>query len=250
MSVLPGTDRRRRIYLMRHAHVDYFSSSVRDSGDTHNVKLTDKGVVQATATAHALAGIHFDRAICSGLPRTKQTAEIVLSKLDTEVPELEIRSEFRELESGPRDGDSSDRAELSKSDLANLVLDNFRHANMPGRSFGQNGETFETAYERSSRGLEKLLAEPGWHTTLLVAHEGINRCMLGWATGSGLNLLGAFEQDLACVNVLDFDMMIDNNGNLTDRIDRVFLKSMNLTLYNTTKNGMNETSIESIFPQK
>jgi len=43
MSTLPGTTGRRRIYLMRHGHVDYFSDDVRRTGNIRDVPLTPLG---------------------------------------------------------------------------------------------------------------------------------------------------------------------------------------------------------------
>ena len=76
---------------------------------------------------------------------------------------------------------------------------------------------------------------------LIVAHEGINRLLLSWACGSGLNAMGAFEQDTGCINVLDFDLALDGS------IGRTMIKSLNLTPYNWLKHGMNLTSLEAIF---
>ena len=45
MSALPGTTGRRRIYLMRHGHVDYFSEVVKKT-------MIDKGVFQDTSKFH------------------------------------------------------------------------------------------------------------------------------------------------------------------------------------------------------
>ena len=79
MAALPGTTGRRRIYLMRHGHVDYFSRTVRETGHTDQVPLTMLGQEQAMASGKALSHVRFDRALSSGLPRTRETAEIVLA---------------------------------------------------------------------------------------------------------------------------------------------------------------------------
>ena len=49
MTALPGTTGRRRIYLMRHGHVNYLARVVAESGDTKTVPLTKLGRDQATA---------------------------------------------------------------------------------------------------------------------------------------------------------------------------------------------------------
>lgn len=55
MSALPGTTGRRRIYLMRHGHVDYFGREIQAAGgDSKVVPLTPLGEEQARAGARAL----------------------------------------------------------------------------------------------------------------------------------------------------------------------------------------------------
>ena len=93
---LPGTEDRRRVYLMRHGHVDYFARHVVESGNIHAVTLTARGHSEAEAAAAAFAHVRFDRAICSGLPRTKETAEVVLSRVP-DAPPLEIDSDLVEI---------------------------------------------------------------------------------------------------------------------------------------------------------
>ncbi len=66
---LPGTADRRRLYLMRHGHVDYFGGAT----DIHAVTLTRRGRSEAEAAAKAFAHVRFDCAVCSGLPRTRET---------------------------------------------------------------------------------------------------------------------------------------------------------------------------------
>jgi probable phosphoglycerate mutase len=86
---------------------------------------------------------------------------------------------------------------------------------------------------------------------LIAAHEGINRLILGWAAlgakGSGLKAVQAFEQDPACINVVDFDMVPKADGGVGTEIQRAIIKAVNVTPYNYFKHGMNMTSLEAIF---
>ena len=75
---LPGTKNRRRVFLMRHGEVDYRGLD----GKLVNPKmvtLTENGQGQARAAAAMLTGVEIDKAVCSGLPRTRMTAELVLN---------------------------------------------------------------------------------------------------------------------------------------------------------------------------
>ena len=100
---------------------------------------------------------------------------------------------------------------------------------------------------RNVAALQRLFAQPGWHTALVVAHEGVNRLLLSWMTGNGLSAVQSFEQDLACINVLDFDMVPREDGTVGTDIARRLIKAVNLTPYNYVKHGMNLTSLEAIF---
>ncbi|MFP4003409.1 MAG: histidine phosphatase family protein, partial [Alphaproteobacteria bacterium] len=99
MNALPGTKARRRIYLMRHGHVDYFRDAPR-MGGADFVRLTPQGHEEAQAAGEALSHIPFDRAVISGLPRTRLTAEEVLAVQEAPAPELEEEPRLKEIGGG------------------------------------------------------------------------------------------------------------------------------------------------------
>ena len=78
MMSLPGTNSRRRIYLLRHGAVEYLNPDGTRVKDAHGVGLNAAGREQAALMAELLRDVEFDRAIHSGLPRARETAEIVL----------------------------------------------------------------------------------------------------------------------------------------------------------------------------
>jgi probable phosphoglycerate mutase len=233
MAALPGTDDRRRIYLMRHGHVDYLSRQVVESGTLHQVTLTVRGRSEADAAGRAFAQVRFDRALCSGLPRTRETAEAVLVHLP-DAPVLEDDSNLVEIHGG------KSSATRSRQELIRTMNSYFERAHEPGATNLEGGEVFAEAQARAVRGIERLLHAADWHTALVVAHEGINRLILSWACGAGLRAMSAFEQDTGCVNIIDFDL--GGIGN----VRRALVKAVNLTPYNYLKHGMNLTSLEAI----
>lgn len=230
---MQGTGRR-RIYLMRHGHVDYFAP---DISDPRSVVLTELGRAQAAAARQALAGIEFDIAVHSGLPRTIETAEIVLGGRAAPSPAPEPGLE--ELKSGWLLADS-------REELAARLAFCFDAAGAPGARFLPDGEAFADAEARITGAMERLITGTLWKTALIVAHEGVNRILLGWATGGGLATIGAFEQDLACINVIDLDVTARE---LTDglKIERAILKAVNVTAYDFVKAGLPRTSLEHLF---
>jgi broad specificity phosphatase PhoE len=179
---------RRRLYLMRHAEVSYFS----DDGTPVNpaeVPLNDDGRAQARHAAEALAGIELDRVICSGLPRTLETASIVAPGTDAESwPEL------REIQGGRL-------SEIPPDALEREFVHAFRGV-IPNDARFLRGESIGELFDRVLPALESLTAGE-WHTALAVLHGGVNRALLSYALTGERMFLGHFEQAPACVNVLD-----------------------------------------------
>ena len=224
---------RRRLYLMRHGHVDYFEEGLTDF---RAVPLTATGRDQARAAGAALADVPLDAAFSSGLPRTRETLDIVLNA-NTDAPAPEAMPAFEEVHGG--------RLVLpTREALAARIAFSFDAAHEPGATFLPGGEPFADAYERVVAGLDDLAFGHGWRTAVLVAHEGVNRLLLGHLCGAGLRGCAHFEQDLACINVLDLDVVAEDEGL---RIARVILKAVNLTAYDQAKSGLPRTSLEHLF---
>ncbi|MBV9044364.1 MAG: histidine phosphatase family protein [Alphaproteobacteria bacterium] len=235
MAYLPGTKSRRRIYLMRHGHVDYLAKHVVATGGINIVPLTNRGRLQAEAAGAALSHVRFDKAVCSGYPRTHQTASHVLAA-QSNPPPLEIDEGLVERVNGKVP------PVKSREELIEVMRGAYTEAGVTvAGERGEGGEPAQDAQDRAVAAIRRLLKQPGWHTALVVAHEGINRLILSWGCGAGVNATGGFEQDTGCINVLDFDMREDGE------ILRTMIKAVNLTPYNYLKHGMNLTSLEALF---
>jgi probable phosphoglycerate mutase len=233
MTYLPGTKSRRRIYLMRHGHVDYLAKHVVASGGINVVPLTRRGRLQAEAAGAALAHVKLDRAVCSGYPRTHETASLVLAA-QPDPPPLEIDEGLVERVNAKAP------PVKSREELIEVMRGRYKDG-VPDPVEREGGEPAGEAQARAVAALRRILKAPSWHTALVVAHEGINRLLLSWACGARVSATGGFEQDTGCINVLDFDL--DTDG----AIERTMIKSVNLTPYNWLKHGMNATSLEALF---
>ena len=228
MTSLEGTRARRRVYLLRHGEVSYFSTA----GEPLNPKevtLTPRGREQAATMAQALIDVPFDRVVCSGLPRTRETAQVVLAGRNLPI---EDKPEFREIRAGRLRDVPLERRE------AELVYA-FEMAGQEGACFA-GGESFSVFEARVTSAFEQILREPGWVRMLLVAHDGVNRVLIGWAAQAGLRAMSAFEQDMCCLNMLDFDIV-------DGMISRRLVKLVNLTPYDMAKMALNLTSLEHVF---
>ena len=227
-DALPGTAGRRRIFLMRHGEVAYFDAQ---GNFVHPkfVKLTEDGEAQARAMNDMLGEVPLDRAITSGLPRTMETAALVLAGRDL-APET--REDLKEIVSGSSRGKSIEQIEAE-------FAFGMEGAAAPGARFA-GGDLYADFYARVTTEFERILLEPGWTRLLIVAHEGTNRMILGWASGGGLSAVGAFEQDPCCLNVIDADIV-------DGAVERKYIKLMNATPAGHAKHGNYLSSMEQVF---
>jgi probable phosphoglycerate mutase len=220
---------RRRIHLMRHAEAEYIRPDGTRAPDSRVVPLTAKGRAQAVAMAQLLAEVPFDRAICSGLPRTRETAAAVIGE---RALALEIVPALEEI----RGGDPVARASMSPVDYAYAM---FRAAE-PDECYAR-GEKFSAFVARILPAFNGILGDIGWTNLLLVAHGGVNRAILTDITGGGLKAFGTFEQDSCCLNVIDIDTCSD-----TGAILRRVLRAVNVTADDPTKRTRSLLTMEGL----
>lgn len=225
--------RRRRIYLMRHAEAAYFNETGARDPDPHNVSLTPNGRRQALAMADWLAPVHFDRAICSGLPRTRETASLVLGGREIV---LETSPDLAEI----RGAGMEQRARLSPVDYAYSMF----RAGDPGATFA-SGEAFQAFRDRVLPAFADILDDQAWTRLLLVCHGGTNRAILTWFLGLGLDAFGQFEQDSCCLNILDFDQLAGSGA-----VVRRIVRALKMTAQDTAKTGSTFLSMEWLADQQ
>ena len=131
-----------------------------------------------------------DRVLCSGLPRTLETASIVAPGTEPESwPEL------REIQGGRL-------SEIPAEALQHEFVHAFRGV-IPNETRFLRGESIGELFDRVIPALERLVEDDGWDTALAVLHGGVNRAILSYALTAERMFLGHFEQAPACVNVLD-----------------------------------------------
>ena len=229
MTSLPGIGDRRRIYLLRHGAVEYLNPDGTRVKDSRGVGLNAAGREQAARMAVLLRGVEFDRVVHSDLPRTRETAEIVVGEGRTHT--LEAAPELREINIGHIDQVPPGRMEAEFTYAFEAAAD--PEASLAG------GEPFGDFFARVTAEFENLLHRPGWSRLLLVAHGGTNRVILSWMARGGLDSIASFEQDECCLNVLDVDVV-------SGEVPRRYVRAMNLTPWNLNKEGLYLTTLERI----
>jgi broad specificity phosphatase PhoE len=229
LEALDGA-RRRRIYLFRHAETSYVDRDGNAVPDSRAVPLTTRGCEQAIQMSQWLVEVPFDRVVCSGLLRTRETAERLVAGRPLTVEE---KPAFEEIRPGHA---------VLESDfdmLRDVAYAGTRAAVADSSLLG--GERYSAFHERVTGALEELVREPDWTTLLLVCHGGTNAMILCWTLGAGLETFGAIEQDPCCLNVVDLDIDPDSGG-----IVRKFLRAANLTAHDPVKAATGLTAWETI----
>jgi len=176
---------------MRHGAVDYVDAEGRLVAPD-DVPLTPEGRAQAIAARELLSEIALDRVITSGLPRTLETAELVVPGR-----ELEAWPDLREI-TGAR------LSSIPPAQLEEAFVRAFQGV-VPNEKRFLGGETIGELFDRVLPSLERLVADESWDTVLVVAHGAVNRAILSYALTGERMFLGGFEQSPGCINVLDVD---------------------------------------------
>jgi len=186
---------RRRLLLMRHGEVEYFTAEGRPVPPA-SVRLTPVGIAQARAVGQLLSrnGIVVDRVWSSGLPRTRATAEQVLDAMASAAA-VEDRPQFEEIRPGRL-------ADIPPQRIRDAFIAPFEGPVPPGIRF-LGGETIGELVARVLPALHALLADDTWDTALLVAHGGVNRALLSWFLTGEPVFLGGLAQDPGCLNIID-----------------------------------------------
>jgi probable phosphoglycerate mutase len=218
--------KRRRVYLLRHGDVSYFDDQGRPfRPDT--VPLNAEGRRQAEAAAQELAAVPLDRVVASDLIRSTETAAIITAKRGLAV---ETFADLREIRPGRL-------ADIPSGAIEQAFLSAFTSGIEREARF-LAGESFGSLMDRVTACFRSLLADPSWRYLLIVAHGGVNRVLLTEALGVGLEGFAALEQDPCCINILDLD-----------EAGRCLVRLVNYTPYNSTKVGMELTTMERLYQE-
>jgi broad specificity phosphatase PhoE len=193
---MPTTpSKRRRIFLMRHGSVTYFDANGAPI-TPETVPLNADGRLQASAAGRLFAteGARFDRVITSGLPRTLETAALVLAETGQQI-EVEHWPDLEEIRSGRL-------AAIPEAELRQAFTGAFDGMVSEHQRF-LGGETVGALMDRVHPALARLRADPHWDTVLLVLHGGVNCAILSFALTGERFFLGGLSQGTGCINALD-----------------------------------------------
>jgi probable phosphoglycerate mutase len=210
--------------------VSYFEPG-QDPGD-HDPNLTDRGIAQAEALGQLLREAPIDLAVCTGLRRTEQTARLAIGSRGLGIEVVDGLSEaktgtFEDVESA--------------GDMETLFTRAFDDAEQPGARF-LTGESYEGLRQRVAPAWGGLLSRNDWQHMFVAAHGVVNRTILAIALGTGPEIYRRIEQDPGCLNVLDIE-------GVGPDAHVAYVRLMNFTPYNQSKEGMLETTMETLWRQ-
>lgn len=210
--------------------MSYFEPG-QDLGDD-DPPLNTEGLAQAEALGQLLREAPIDFAACTGLRRTRQTAELATAPRALDITVIEGLSEaktgdFQEIETA--------------EEMQATFVQAFEKAEEPGARF-LTGETYADLWERVAGAWQSLLGRDDWNHALVAAHGVVNRTILAQALGAGPQIYRRLEQDTGCLNVLDIEGVGDDA-----RV--AYVRLVNFTPYNTSKAGMHETTLEMLWRQ-
>jgi len=210
----------RRLYLMRHGETLYLGRQSEDGSD-----LTPEGRRQIQAAAELFRAVPLDLVLSSPMRRAVGTATIVAASRDLRVESV---PELREITPKVSDG-------MLLAEVFSQVLRFFSSPTVTWDTPFVGGETFRELRARLQRFLADLLARGGWVNALAVAHGGANMALFACVLGLSEGEIPRLEQDLGCVNVIDFD-----------DAGRGLVRLVNLSAHDPLKAGLWEPSFERL----
>lgn len=180
-----------RLYLVRHGAVE--------SGQAFyghlDVPLSEAGRQQAREVAERLASVEVAAVYSSDLQRAMDCARPIAARHGLEpVPD----PAFREMNLGVLEGLAYAEAQIKFPELATKRYHDMWTYRFPG------GENLEDIAARARPKLASILEHHAGKTVALVAHNSVNRVVIGDALGLPLDKVFDFSQDFGCINRIDF----------------------------------------------
>lgn len=210
-----------RVILVRHGQSSY-NTQRRIQGRCDKSTLTEKGRADAYQVGAALKGLTFDAIYASPLQRARDTAEIIRTSLEIASP-LQTPANLIEV-------DLPLWEELLKSEVKAKYPDDYLCWKEQPHKFSMTLSSPEgtrdhfpvlALYEQAKAFWQEVLSRHAGKTILIVAHNGINRCLLASAVGIPPEYYHSIQQSNCGISVLNFP---DSPAGGT-----VQLESMNIT---------------------
>jgi phosphoserine phosphatase len=185
-----------RLLLVRHGETQW-NREGRFQGQI-DIPLNDNGRVQASQAGEFLKTVSIDAAVTSSMSRPKETAELIL-KHHPHV-QLQTTEILWEISHGLWEGKLESEIEAGYPGLLQEWQTKPETVQMP------EGENLDDVWRRAVEGWSAIVqaAKPGT-TTLVVAHDAINKAILCYLAGLPAASFWNFKQGNGAVSVIDYN---------------------------------------------
>ncbi len=190
-----------RVIIVRHGQSTYNAKKMIQGRCDESV-LTPKGIADAQQLGKTLNGIGIDALYCSPLQRAKQTAETIHSCL-TNPPNLQAMDKLMEV-------DLPLWENRTKQEVAAKFAEDYRQWKENPHEFYMVLEGRKkhypilSLYEQAEQFWQDIIPKHQGETIAIVAHNGINRCLIMSAIGINCDRYHSIQQSNCCINVLNF----------------------------------------------
>jgi probable phosphoglycerate mutase len=184
-----------RLLLVRHGETQW-NREGRFQGQI-DVPLNEQGRHQAHQAADFLKLLPLDAAVSSPMARPRETAEIILQH-HTHLT-LNLQDGLREISHGLWEGKLEAEIDQAYPNLLKQWQTQPQVVQMP------EGENLQQVWDRAIATWQSIVdaAQPGT-TTLVVAHDAINKAILCHVAGLGPSAFWNFKQGNGAVSVIDY----------------------------------------------
>lgn len=206
-----------RVIIVRHGQSTYNAQKI-IQGRCNESVLTAQGIADAQQVGRALSNLKIDAFYCSPLQRAKQTAQTIHAALENS-PELEPTNKLMEI-------DLPLWEKLKKDEVTIKFAEQYRQWKTDPQEFfmtlDDHTEHYpvRALYQQAEDFWRDTIVKHQGKTILIVAHNGINRCLIMSAIGIPCDRYHSIQQSNCCINILNF------TGDFGDSVQ---LESLNQT---------------------
>lgn len=190
-----------RVIIVRHGQSNYNAKKMIQGRCDESV-LTEKGIADARLVGKALNAVKIDGFYCSPLQRAKQTAEIIHRSLDTP-PVLQPTQDLMEVDLPLWEKMRKDEVQVKYEQEYRAWKEQPEQFKMVLTNDNEHYPVL-ALYDQAKKFWQSLITQYQGKTVLIVAHNGINRCLIMSAVGITPDRYHSIQQSNCCVNVLNF----------------------------------------------
>lgn len=190
-----------RAIIVRHGQSTYNAQRLIQGRCDESV-LTEKGRQDAQMVGATLAAIPINTIYHSPLQRAAQTAAIIREHC-SDVP-MQASDRLMEI-------DLPLWEKLQKQEVVERFAEDYRcWKNRPHEFYmtladGRKHYPVQALYEQAQAFWQDILARHSGETVMIVAHNGINRCLIMSAVGMSCDRYHTLQQSNCCINILNFN---------------------------------------------